>query len=33
MKLQPGPFQKIKSGQKNIEVRLNDEKKTKVECK
>ncbi|HEY4489565.1 MAG TPA: ASCH domain-containing protein [Candidatus Paceibacterota bacterium] len=27
MKLQPSPFEKIKDGEKTIEVRLNDEKR------
>lgn len=27
MKLQPSPFEKIKSGAKTIEIRLNDEKR------
>jgi ASC-1-like (ASCH) protein len=27
MKLQPSPFEKIKSGSKTIEIRLNDEKR------
>ena len=30
MKLQPGPFQQIQSGQKRIELRLNDEKRRKI---
>mgnify|MGYP000889139064 CR=1 FL=1 len=30
MKLQPSPFEKIKSGSKTIEIRLNDEKRKLV---
>ncbi len=30
MKLQPEPFQKFKSGEKTIELRLNDEKRQKI---
>ena len=30
MKLQPNPFEKIKSGNKTIEIRLNDEKRQLV---
>lgn len=30
MKLQPSPFEKIKTGQKTIEIRLNDEKRQQV---
>lgn len=30
MKLQPHPFKKIKAGQKNIEIRLYDEKRKKI---
>ena len=30
MNLQPGPFRKVKSGEKTIELRLNDEKRQRV---
>jgi ASC-1-like (ASCH) protein len=30
MRLQPNPFEKIKSGTKTIEIRLNDEKRQQV---
>lgn len=30
MKLQPGPFQRMQSGKKTIEIRLNDEKRQQL---
>lgn len=30
MKLQPGPFQRMQSGKKTIEIRLNDEKRRQL---